>query len=79
MLKELAHSEKQRRRQLLKELKKYVLLQKRYKNARRLTRLRPGGWATALKNMSSSVDLSWDDHQPDMGSETFLSITWLVV
>ena len=33
---------KQRRRQLLKELEKDVLMQKRYKNARRLTRPRPG-------------------------------------
>ena len=34
--------EKQRRRQLLKELKRDVLMQKHYKNARRLTRPRPG-------------------------------------
>jgi hypothetical protein len=41
--------EKQRRRQLLKELKRDVLMQKRYKNARRLTRPRPGFLVFSLK------------------------------
>ena len=46
--------EKQRRRQLLKELKRDVLMQKRYKNARRLTRPRPGWlvvWNMFFHNM----------------------------
>jgi len=41
--------EKHRRQQLLKELKRDVLVQKRYKNARRLTRPRPGGFNPSEK------------------------------
>ena len=47
MLKELAKLVKNNDAdnwQLLKELKRDVLMQKHYKNARRLTRPRPGGW-----------------------------------